>query len=116
MTWNVYVHGNQVSCHRNTPFSRTDKLSTESLQSLISVVDGATVCPKNPKRSLFIIMVTAQKGVLKSTGGKQIAAFDDAFQVSLNDEVYQQTIRTTNCGLVHGAKCQACTYTLSISS
>lgn len=44
ITRNVYVHGNQVSCRRNTPLSQIpDKLSTESLQSLISIVDGATV-------------------------------------------------------------------------
>ena len=110
MTWKVYVHGNKVPCHRNTPLSQfPDKLSSESLQSLISVVDGASVCPGNPDKK-FIDMVKAKKGVLKSTGGNQTATIDDTFKVSLNGEAYQQTIRTTNCGLlVHGAKCQACT-------
>ena len=70
---------------------------------------------KNPIRRVFpnpvTIMVTAKKGLQKLTSGKRTAAFNDAFQVSLNGEAYQQTIRATNCGLlVHGAKCQACTH------
>ena len=110
MTWNVYVHGNKVLCRRNTPLSQfPDRLSAESLQSLISIVDSASVCPGNPDEK-FIRMVKAKKGVVKSANGEKTAAIDDAFQVSLNDEIYQQTIRTTNCSLlVHGTKCQACT-------
>lgn len=110
MTWNVFVHGSKVSCRKNTPLSQfPDKLSAESLQSLINVVDSASVCPGNPDKK-FIDMVKAKKGALKSISGEKTAAIDDAFQVSLNGEVYQQTIRTTDCSLlVHGAKCQACT-------
>ena len=115
MTWNVYVHGNKVLCRRNTPLSQfPDRLSAESLQSLISIVDSASVCPGNPDEK-FIHMVKAKKGVVKSVNGEKTAAIDDAFQVSLNGEIYQQTIRTTNCSLlVHGTKCQACR--LSVAS
>ena len=77
MTWNVLVHGNQLSCCRNTPLSQIpDKSSTESLQSFIGIVDGATGFPGNPDKK-FIDMVKAKKGVLKSTSGKQTAAIDD---------------------------------------
>ena len=110
MTWNVYVHGNKVLCRRNTLLSQfSDRLSAESLQSLISIVDSASVCPGNPDEK-FIRMVKAKNGVVKSANGEKKAAVDDAFQVSLNGEIYQQTIRTTNCSLlVHGTKCQVCT-------
>ena len=107
MTWNVHVHGNKVLCRRNTPISQfSDELSVESLQSLISVVDSASVCPRNPDEKFM----KAKKGVITSTSGQKTATIDNAFQVSLNGEVYQQTIRTTDCSLlVHGTKCQACT-------
>ena len=110
MTWNVHVHGNKVLCRRNTPISQfPDKLYAESLQSSFSVVDSASVCPGNPNEK-FISIVKAKKGVVKSTSGQRTAAIDNAFQVSLNGEVYQQTIRTTDCSLlVHGTKCQTCT-------
>lgn len=110
MSWSVFVHGYKVSSRKNTPLSQfPDKLPAASLQSLINVVDSASVCPGNPDKK-FIDMVKAKKGALKSISGEKAAAIDDAFQVSLNGEVYQQTIRTTDCSLlVHGAKCQACT-------
>ena len=89
MSWNVYVHGNKVSCRKNTPLSPfPDKLSAESLQSLINVVDSASVCPGNPDKK-FISVVKAKKGVLKSTSGEKTSAIDDAFEVSLNGELYQ---------------------------
>ena len=55
-------------------------------------------------------MVKPKKGTLKSISGEKTAAIDDTFQVSLNGEVYHQTIRTADGSLlVHGAKCQTCT-------
>ena len=67
------------------------------------------MCAGNPDEK-FIQMAKAKKGTIKSTNGKTIAVLDNSFQVSLNGEVYQETIRTTDCRLlVHGAKCQACT-------
>ena len=62
------------------------------------VVDSASVCPGNPDEK-FICMVKAKRWVVKSTSGERTAAIDDAFQVSLNGEVYEQTIRTMDCSL-----------------
>lgn len=108
-SWSVYVHGSKVLRRNDTPLSRfPGLLSAGSLQSLITVIDGASVCAGNPDGK-FIRMAKAKKGAIKSTSGKTTAILDNAFQVSLNGEVYQETIRTTDCRLlVHGAKCQAC--------
>ena len=66
--------------------------------------------PWKSRWEVYLYGESKKKGVVKSTSGERTAAIDDAFQVSLNGEVYQQTIRTTDCSLLgHRTKCQACT-------
>ena len=77
---------------------RVQRVSNPSPPTFIyGVVDSASVCPGNPDEK-FIFYGESKKGGGKVyTSGERTAAINDAFQVSLNGEVYQQTIRTMDC-------------------
>ena len=61
LTWNLIVHGHQVSSTCSCLSSIPVVLNMESLSSLISVINHASVCPGHPDEQ-FIAMLEAKKG------------------------------------------------------
>lgn len=109
LTWHVFIHGNKLHQISDTPLSViSSTLSPLSLLKLISILDEACVCPGNPD-SQFLPMAAAHKGVFMSGSAEEKAHIEKDFQVVLNGQSYNETIRTTTCSLLVGqGKCGSC--------
>ena len=66
-------------------------------------------CPGHPDKH-FIGMVSSKQGTCKERNGKDIIAVVDRYApVALNGEVYDATVRNSQCEIiVNGAKCEKC--------
>ena len=109
-TWNVSIHGCLLDATKCSVLSKVPStICTDSLQSLVLLLDQCTVCPGHPDAQ-FVQMVEAKKGKLMSKDGKSITArVDDFSTVYLNGDAYSKTVRASKCEiLVHGSKCPSC--------
>ena len=80
----------------------------ESLSSLISVINHASVCPGHPDEQ-FVAMLEAKKGKLLSKDKSEASHLDACAPINIGDELYSKTVRCCNCEvLVRKGKCQAC--------
>ena len=71
----------------------SEKLDLQSLNALIVQLDRCTVCPGHPDEHL-VEMLSSTKGKLTSRHGNDIVASLDSYApVTLNGEVYAQTVR-----------------------
>ena len=107
LSWKVFVHNHEVkrcSSLANIPL----KLDEQSVNELITIVHKLHVCAGQPD-SKFFTFVESKNGKLCNKSGS-VAAFSDHYApVSLNGEMFQSTVRTTNCELlVHGERCKPC--------
>lgn len=110
LSWTVSVHCNQIDKDKCSVFSGSPKkLSSSSLQALVSLLDKCNVCPGNPDKH-FIEMALSKKGKFFAKDGSTVVArVDDYSKVCLNGEMYDQTIRGTSCEvLARGNKCASC--------
>ena len=73
LSWTLTIHGKKVDPQTCSALSGTPKtLSTATLQTLLSVVDKATLCPGHPDQQ-FLSMLHAKKGKLLSRDGHTVA-------------------------------------------
>lgn len=85
----------------------SEKLDSQSLiNALITQLDRCTVCPGQH----LVEMLSSMKGKLTSRHGDCIvAALDSYAPVTLNGEVYTQTVCNKSCEtIIHSAKCGHC--------
>ena len=69
LSWTLTVHGKEVNPQMCSALSDTPKtLSTATLQTLLSILDKAAVCPGHPDQQ-FLSMLDAKKGQLLSRSG-----------------------------------------------
>ena len=96
LSWKVFVQNHEVK--------RCSSLANIPL----TIVHKLHVCAGQPD-SKFFTFVESKKGKLCNKSGS-VAAFGDHYApVSLNGEMFQSTVRTTNCELlVHGERCKPC--------
>ena len=109
-SWLVYIHRNQVDQMRCPALSNVpEKLSSQSLQMLVSLLERFNVCPGHPDKH-FVEMGISKNGKFLSKDGKKIVAkVDDYSKVFLNGKRYDVTVRSSNCELVvQGSKCASC--------
>ena len=109
MLWTLTVHGKEVNPQMCSALLDTPKkLSTATLQTLLSVLDKSAVCPGHPDQQ-FLSLLDAKKGKLLSKNGHTVAYIDNCSPVTLNGEEYPKTVRYSSCELiVRGAKCPSC--------
>ena len=109
LRWSLFVHNHQVQ--RDTCpalASIPTQLTAESFASLLSTIDRLHVCAGHPDPH-FVSMVSAKKGVLKSSTGAASAILDDYAPIVLNGEYFTETVRTSGCELIlNDVKCQSC--------
>ena len=109
LSWTLSVHGMNVDS-RVCPLLRkiSTKVNKDSLQQLLYLLENSTVCPGHPDEQ-FIEMAKAKKGKLQSKDGTTVARLDDYSDVTLNDKVFQATVRICTCEvLVSNGKCAKC--------
>ena len=83
-------------------------LTPESLAALLSLVECLYICAGHPENR-FVQIVTARNGILKTKDGQTASFVDDYASVSLNGEIFSQTVRTAEYELlVHNVKCKCC--------
>ena len=111
LTWKAYVSGREVTCKvvAQSPLSGIPRqLDTQTFGALLLLLDTVRVCPGHPEIK-FQQMCTERKGKFSSAGGRVVAYEDTEFAVSLNGEVFDRTIRTTDCDIiVQEGKCPSC--------
>ena len=110
LSWTLTVHGKKVDPQTCSALSCTPStLSTATLQTLLSILDTAAVCPGHPDQQ-FLSMLEAKKGKLSSRDGCTVVAYVDSYcPVTLNGETYPKTVRYSSCEMVvGGAKCPSC--------
>ena len=91
LSWTLTVHGKEVNPQMCSALSHTPKtLSTATLQTLLSVLDKAAVCPGHPDQQ-SLSMLDAKKGQLLSRSGHTFAYVDSHSPVTLNGEEYPKT-------------------------
>ena len=106
-SWLVYIHCNQVDQMRCPALSNVpEKLFSQSLQMLVSLLERFNVCPGHPDKH-FVEMGISKNGKFLSKDGENIVAkVDDYSKVFLNGKRYDVTVRSSNCELVvQGSKC-----------
>lgn len=104
LTWELFVHGQQVSSTCSALTAIPSTLSSTSFTALLSLVDKLNICAGHPDDHM-IELADARKGRLSS------AFLDEHAPVQLNRCVYQRTIRASGCELlVHGSKCAVCVH------
>ena len=109
-TWTAFVHGHRVDSKTSQALANfSDTLDSQSLNALLMLLDGYTVCPGHPDKHL-VEMLSSMKGKLTARHGDDIVALLDSYApVVLNGEVYGQTVRYKSCELiVNGVKCGQC--------
>ena len=107
-SWKVFVHSLEVD---TCPALSTipPYLNNVSTAELVNLVDKLNVCAGHPEAK-FIDFVSKRKGKLLNRSGDVAASIDEYAPVCLNGEMFQKTIRTSQCELiVHGQKCRSCT-------
>ena len=113
LTWKAYVSGHEVASKivAQSPLSGIPRqLDTESFSALLLLLDTVRVCPGHPEIK-FQQMCMERKGKFLSADGRVVAYEDTKFGVSLNGEVFDRTIRTTDCDIiVQEGKCPSCQY------
>lgn len=99
--WTLKVHGSQVDLSQCSALSDVPmQLSTETLQSLLSLLDTCSICVGHPEAE-YVRMAEARKGKLFSKNGDKV--------VALVDTSSGKTIRSSMCEMVvKGKKCSAC--------
>ena len=110
LSWTLTVHGKEVDPQTCSALSCTPStLSIATLQTLLSTLDKAAVCPGHPDQQ-FLSMLEAKKGKLSSRDGYTVVAYVDSHcPVTLNGETYPKTVRYSSCQMVVcGAKCPSC--------
>ena len=91
LSWTLTVHGKEVNPQTCSALSDIPKiLSTATLQTLLSVLDKAALCPGHPDQQ-FLSMLDAKKGQLLSRNGRTVAYVDSHSPVTLNGEEYPKT-------------------------
>lgn len=85
-----------------------EKLNSESLGSMINLLDKLHVCCGQPD-SHFVSMVNVKKGEILSSDGKIAACVNSFTSATLNGENYPATVRSSSCKLVSKSqKCSSC--------
>ena len=111
LTWKAYVSGHEVASKivAQSPLSGIPRqLDTQSFSALLLLLDTVRVCPGHPEIK-FQQMCTETKGKFSSADGRVVAYEDTEFALSLNGEVFDRTIRTTDCDIiVQEEKCPSC--------
>ena len=106
MTWAVFIHGNRLDCVTNSPLSSVQyQLDASSLQQLLSTLESASVCPRNPDKH-FLTMAATREGQFASSSGDGKAHVEKEF---FNGDSYHQTTPTSSCSLlVKQGQCSVC--------
>lgn len=79
-----------------------------SLQTLVTMIDQAFVCPGNPDNN-FLAMAAAHKGQILPSQSGDVKAYLESLPVVMNGECYPATVRTSSCTLlVNKGQCMAC--------
>ena len=74
--------------------------------TLINLVNKLNICSGHPK-SKFVNFLNFRKGKLYNKAGKVSAFVDHYAPVHLNGEIFESTVRTSQCEmLVHCEKCK----------
>lgn len=111
LTWKAYVSGHDVTSKIivQSPLSAISRqLNSQSFSVLLQLLDTIRVCPGHAEIK-FQQMSMERKGKFLSTDGRVVAYEDAGFAVSLNGEVFDRTIRTTDCDVIfHEGKCLSC--------
>ena len=110
LSWTLTAHGKEVDPQMCSVSSGTPTtLTTATLQTLLSVLHKANICPGHPDQQ-FLSMLEAKKGKLLSRDGHAVMAYEDSSApVTLNGEEYLKTARRSLCELVvNGTKCPSC--------
>ena len=110
LTWTATVHGHKVDNKKSPLLSAVpNELNENSLGNLLRKLDQCRVCPGHPDKH-FIEMVSSKRGTCKGRNGKDIIAVVDKYApVTLNGEVYDATVRNSQCEIIiSGAKCEKC--------
>ena len=111
LTWKAYVSGHEVASKivAQSPLSGIPRqLDTQSFSALLLLLDTVRVCPGHSEIK-FQQMCTERKGKFLSVDGRVVTYEHTEFALSLNWEVFDRTIRTTDCDIiVQEGKCPSC--------
>ena len=111
LTWKAYVSGHDVTSKiiAQSPLSAIPRqLNSQSFRALLLLLDTVRVCPGHPEIK-FQQMSMERKGKFSSMDGRVVAYEDAGFAVSPNGEVFDRTIRTTDCDVIfREGKCPSC--------
>ena len=70
-----------------------------TVMRLISKLESAHICRGYPRKE-FVDMANARGGVIRRVNGEARAHVDSLHPVAMNGEIYQSTLRTTECSLL----------------
>ncbi len=95
------MNGHHVDHVSTTTLSRFHHhlASHDIVMRLISILDSAYICHGYPKRE-YLDFAHSHKGVFRNRSGEVRAQIDSSLPVLMKGEVYQSTIRTTDCAFV----------------
>ena len=84
-------------------------MSSESLKNLLRRLEQLQVCAGQPD-DRFVNMCSQKKGVFRNRQGQTVAYLDKYAPVTFNQQLFEETVRTSQCEmLVPGkAKCKSC--------
>ena len=102
------LYNQRINLDDFSVFSDIPKMLTQdSLSKLLQVLNELKVCPGNPDDK-FVEVVRAKKGGMKRKDGELACFVDDYAPVHLNGDVYETTIRPSNCGMLVNAIASRC--------
>ena len=109
LSWLLFVNQHLIDSAVCGPLkSFSGPLTPENLSQLLVEVDRLSICAGQPDDH-FVRMVQAKKGKILSCNGK-VVAYVDSTQVEFNGNVYQRTVRTSECEVIsNSTKCVVCT-------
>ena len=109
LSWRLYVHGKEVNAEVYAALECTPvRLSPISTVKLLSLIDGLNVCIGNPDPR-FTQLCELQDGKIKAADGTTSSYIDDFFNITLDGQEYQSTVRSAKCSiLTSNMRCKAC--------
>ncbi len=99
--WEIFVNGHHVEHDSSTLFSGTPPHleSSDAITKLVTICDSAYICHGYPKRD-YLAYAELHKGVFRNKNGEVRAQIDSTHPVMMKGEMYQSTIRTTECAII----------------
>lgn len=108
-TWQLHVHNHLVSSESPIIAECHSHLNSVTTSVLLSRLSTLHACPGNPEPKFVSLASMKRSGEFLSSGNDVVAYLDRNGSVTVNDNCYASTVRTTKCHLLtEELRCEVC--------